>query len=228
MTQIQTYLSDSGSLEYGTLLQSFCPAWRMSRTPEKKESCAVTALPPRAPLRVSPRKPPKIFPFYGLLFPRMNLGIQRYSLASLTQEQNIQQNSRTLLFALYSQLSSELLAWDYPYLHMEPADICPGTPWESCPSSIPTDSLADRPSQLRFGTMMSYAIQSSPVRWLLKTHFSLGTLCPEQSLDVSTARGWAPLFDWKLFSSMGILTLQADLYYIVWNTLWCVFEETLF
>lgn len=109
------------------------------------------------------RSTPLYIPIISLNKLRCSKTVPAFSTAGTKQ--------RTQAFALCSQLNPELLAGVSPYLQLEPVDICLGAAWESRPSGVPADSL-----ELRFGSTISYAIESSPVRRLLKTHFPIWTL----------------------------------------------------
>lgn len=113
----------------------------------------------------------------------------------------------------------------YPSPCMQPVAICTGVSWESYPSSIRTNSLANRLSQPRFGTVtllfscLCFSRQGFCVSYLstaLWAEFVSSVLV--EPFD----------FAGRFFSSMGILTFEDVLYYFVLNSLWWIFEETLF
>lgn len=112
----------------------------------------------------------------------------------------------------------------YPSPCMQPVAICAGVSSESYPSSIRTNSLANRLSQPSSGQW-----PHSSCVFAFRDGFCVSYLSTALWAEFVSSVLVEPFdFAGRFFSSMGILTFEDVLYYFVLNSLWWIFEETLF
>lgn len=153
-------ITDSGSLECGALLRSFYLKGRTYRT-------RPWGLP------VGLQRSPLYIPIISLNKLRCSKAIPAFSTAGTKQTAELQNPGVCSVLSAQPWASGRSLP-------LSSVGTCRHLPWCSlrkppfwCPSRFSWDN---RLSPLRFGSTISYAIESSPMRRLLKTHFPIWTL----------------------------------------------------